>query len=64
MIAALAFPIYMSIPVLNKGMVDHTLVYVGIGILLLVVYTHRKNVSRLMNGEENKTYLFKSRDRD
>lgn len=64
MVAALAFPIYMSIPALNKGQIDHTLVYVGVGILLLVVYTHRKNVSRLMNGEENKTYLFKSKDRE
>lgn len=62
MIAALCFPIMMALPFMNGGEVDKALIYIGTGIFILVVYTHRKNIVRLWNGEENKTYLIKNED--
>lgn len=37
----------------------HTLVYFSIGVSLLIVYTHRENVRRLLEGTENKLTSFK-----
>lgn len=62
MIAAVAFPIFMALPALNRGEVNYTLVLIGAGLSILVIYTHRNNISRLMKGEENKTYLIKSKN--
>lgn len=61
MLASLAFPILLTMPKINPH--DPTAIQIGFGvfIFIMVVYTHRKNVSRLLNGEENKTYLFKKK---
>lgn len=37
----------------------HTLVYFGIGVFLLITFTHRENVKRLLAGTENKLTSFK-----
>lgn len=55
MIASLAYPVIMLIPAFSP---DEPVVLVfGFVIFVLVVLTHRKNVRRLINGEENKIYL-------
>lgn len=38
------------------------LVVFGILISFMLIYTHRKNIVRLVNGVENKTYIIKNRD--
>jgi len=37
----------------------HTLVYFAIGVSMLITYTHRENIRRLMAGTENKLTHFK-----
>lgn len=55
MIASLAYPIIMLIPAFSP---DEPIVIVfGFLIFALVVLTHRKNVRRLINGEESKLQL-------
>ncbi len=44
----------------------HILIYFSLAIMLLVLYTHRANIKRLINGEENrfnKLHLIKLRNR-
>ncbi len=55
MMASLAYPIIMLIPAFSP---DEPIVIVfGFLIFALVVLTHRKNVRRLINGEESKLQL-------
>jgi glycerol-3-phosphate acyltransferase PlsY len=55
--AAVAFPLTMFFRE-NIFMVDvegyHTLIFFSIGISLLIVYTHRSNIGRLIKGTENR----------
>jgi len=37
----------------------HTLVYFAIAVSLLITYTHRENIKRLLAGTENKLIHFK-----
>ncbi len=61
-IAAMAFPITMFVRE-NVFHVDipgyHTLVYFAIAVSMLITYTHRENVKRLLAGTENKLTHFK-----
>lgn len=61
-IASMAIPVTMFVRE-NIFMVDirgyHTLVYFGIGISLLIMFTHRENIKRLLTGTENKLLHFK-----
>jgi glycerol-3-phosphate acyltransferase PlsY len=61
-IASMAIPVTMFIRE-NIFMVDirgyHTLVSFGIGISLLIMYTHRENIKRLLDGTESKLMHFK-----
>ena len=65
-IAAFAIPLTMLVRE-NIFNVDipgyHTLIYFGIGVSALIVYTHRQNVKRLMEGTENKLVSFKGSKR-
>jgi glycerol-3-phosphate acyltransferase PlsY len=60
--AALAIPLTMFLRE-NIFLVNipgyHTLVYFAIGISLLIVFTHRENIKRLLAGTENKLTSFK-----
>lgn len=60
--AAVAIPLTMVLRE-NVFLVDirgyHTLVYFAIGISLLIVFTHRENIRRLLAGTENKLTSFK-----
>ncbi len=55
--AAVSFPLTMFLRE-NVFMVDisgyHTLIYFSIGISLLIIYTHRANIKRLLAGTENR----------
>jgi glycerol-3-phosphate acyltransferase PlsY len=55
--AAASFPLTMVLRE-NVFMVDiqsyHTLVWFSIGISLLIIYTHRANIQRLLKGTENR----------
>lgn len=64
--AAFAIPLTMLVRE-NIFNVDipgyHTLIYFGIGVSLLIVFTHRENVKRLMEGTENKLLNFRGSKR-
>lgn len=55
--AAVSFPLTMFFRE-NVFLVDvpgyNTLIFFGIGISLLIIYTHRSNITRLIKGTENK----------
>ncbi len=54
-LGTLAFPILMTIPVFSPG--EPVLVVFGFVLFGIVAYTHKKNIKRILNKEENKTYL-------
>lgn len=60
--AAVAFPMTMFFRE-NVFMVDvpgyGTLIFFSIGISLLIVYTHRSNIARLLRGNENRISMFR-----
>ena len=60
MLGTLTFPMVMIlIPTMRP---DHNVViWFGFAIFVLVMITHKKNIRRLINGEENKTILIKKR---
>ncbi len=58
MVAGCAFPLYLC---LVFGERSPALLIFGCVIAVLLLFTHRKNIQRLWNGTESKTYLFKSR---
>lgn len=64
--AAFAIPVTMYVRE-NVFNIDipgyHTLVYFGIGVFLLIFFTHRENVKRLLAGTENKLTSFKGRNK-
>jgi len=58
MTAAVCFPLLMLIPAFQPEHSAHLLLGFGIVVAILVVYTHRKNITRLRQGTESKVYLF------
>ena len=54
-LATISFPI-LTIYVFNRD--EPLLIAFGIGASILVVLTHKKNIQRLLNGEESKANLF------
>ncbi len=62
MVAGVCFPILTIIsPNTNKSIV---FVIFSCVVAVLLIWTHRKNIERLRNGEESKTYVFKDPARD
>ncbi len=57
MTAALAFPLYL-IFVFHES---RSLVIFGFVVTIALFITHRKNIRRLINGTESRTYLFKKK---
>ena len=56
MLGALAFPLTLiTLPALKPD--DPILVTYGFVLTIMIIWTHRKNILRLLKGEENKTYL-------
>jgi glycerol-3-phosphate acyltransferase PlsY len=60
-IAALAFPLLMLIPVFSPE--KPILIIFGFVIFAIVVLTHQKNIVRLINGEESRTVLIRLKKR-
>ena len=54
-IAALAFPLLLLIPRFNPE--EPLIIIFGFAVFALVVFTHQKNIKRIIAGEENKTNL-------
>lgn len=54
-LATLAFPLLMFTKWFKPD--DYLIIVFGFTAFLMVIYTHRKNIVRLINGEENKIYL-------
>jgi len=63
MLAALAFPILLLLQVFGEKESPLLIVF-GFIVFLFVVFTHQKNITRLMRGEENQVRLFKKKDED
>ena len=63
MLAAIAFPVLLLMPKFNP---DHhkLLIVFGFIIAVMVVLTHRKNINRLLHGEESKANLFPKKHKD
>jgi glycerol-3-phosphate acyltransferase PlsY len=57
MLAGLAFPLLLMIPVFYEQSPSKFLRIFGFVLFLLLVYTHRKNIRRLIDGEENKANI-------
>ena len=56
-ISGLTFPILMYFPLYNTN--DEILKGFGYSVFILLIFTHKQNIIRLYNGNENKTYLTK-----
>jgi glycerol-3-phosphate acyltransferase PlsY len=58
MSGVLTFPLFVLVRDLLTGVpVNWILVAIGFGMFLLVVYTHRSNIRRILKGEEGKSRL-------
>jgi glycerol-3-phosphate acyltransferase PlsY len=60
MLAALSFPVSMLFPRFHPE--ENLALVVGFLLFVLVVYTHKANVRRLLKGEESKLYLSKTKN--
>jgi len=58
-IASLSFPVFLLIKLF--GPESPILIVFGFMMFLLVVYTHRKNVKRLLSGNENRFYILRKK---
>lgn len=62
-ISALAFPSILTfIPRFKTS--EPLLIIFGFFLFIVIVWTHQKNIRRIADGEENKTYLIKKREND
>ncbi|TAE19689.1 MAG: glycerol-3-phosphate 1-O-acyltransferase [Bacteroidetes bacterium] len=59
MLAALSFPLLLLVPRFKPD--DPAVVVFGFLMFLVVVITHQKNITKLLNGEENKARLWRRR---
>ncbi len=62
-ISALAFPSILTfIPRFKTS--EPLLIIFGFFLFIVIVWTHQKNIRRIVDGEENKTYIIKKRESD
>ena len=59
MIAALAFPLLLLLPRFHPD--EPLLIIFGFVLSLLVILTHKKNISRLLQGQESKIHILKKK---
>lgn len=60
-VAALSFPLMLVfVPRFNTG--EPILVMFGFFLAIVVIWSHNKNVKRILHGEESKTYLIKKKN--
>jgi len=60
MLAALSFPILLLLRVFGQKESPLLIVF-GFVVFLLVVLTHKKNIGRILNGQESRTVLIRLR---
>jgi len=60
MIAALAFPLLLLLPRFYPD--EPLLIVFGFILSLLVILTHKKNINRLIQGQESKIYILKKKE--
>jgi len=58
MAAGVMFPIYTYFVF---GEHSRVLIWFGVAVAVLLIFTHRKNIKRLVQGTESKMYIFKKR---
>jgi len=59
-VATLSFPFLLLLPPFKTG--NALLLVFGFTMFALLVITHRKNIKRLLEGNENRTYLFSQKN--
>jgi glycerol-3-phosphate acyltransferase PlsY len=60
-VAALSFPLMLTfIPQFKTG--EPILIMFGFFLALVVIWSHNKNIRRIIQGDESKTYLIKKKD--
>jgi len=60
MMAAIAFPLLLLLPRFHPD--EPLLIVFGFILSLLVILTHKKNINRLLQGQESKIYLIKKKE--
>jgi len=60
MLAALAFPLLLLFPRFHPD--EPLLIVFGFILSLLVILTHKKNINRLLQGQESKIYILKKKE--
>lgn len=60
LLGALAFPLLLLLRPFRTG--EPLLIAFGFAMFALLAITHQKNIRRLLNGDENRTYLFAKKD--
>ncbi|MBP3425157.1 MAG: glycerol-3-phosphate 1-O-acyltransferase PlsY [Rikenellaceae bacterium] len=60
MLAGVMYPIFIMISPRTNGSIS--LIIFSMVVAILLIYTHRKNIKRLMAGEESKIYIFPPKD--
>jgi len=60
LLGTLAFPLLLLLRPFRTG--EPLLIAFGFVMFVLLVITHQKNIRRILNGDENRTYLFAKKD--
>lgn len=60
LLATLAFPFLLMIPPFKTD--EPILIFFGFLMFVVLAITHKKNIVRLINGDENRTYLWAKKD--
>ena len=62
MLSGIAYPIFLQIPVINQKGLHWIDTVFGVVVAILLIWTHKKNIGRLLKGEENKIEFGKKKD--
>ncbi|MDF9800623.1 glycerol-3-phosphate acyltransferase PlsY [Catalinimonas alkaloidigena] len=60
LLATLAFPLLLMVPPFKTD--EPILIFFGFLMFVVLAITHKKNIVRLLNGDENRTYLWAKKD--
>ncbi|WPP48082.1 glycerol-3-phosphate 1-O-acyltransferase PlsY [Catalinimonas niigatensis] len=60
LLATLAFPLLLMVPPFKTD--EPILIFFGFLMFIVLAITHKKNIRRLLSGDENRTYLWAKKD--
>lgn len=60
LLATLAFPLLLMVPPFKTD--EPILIFFGFLMFVVLAITHKKNIVRILNGDENRTYLWAKKD--